>query len=39
VFYTVWCLSKSYSYTDNCKKKLVEKRKEKEKTEKKNTTA
>jgi hypothetical protein len=49
VFCTVWCLPKSYEYTNNCKDKITccekkEKRKEKrgkkrEKTEKKNTIA
>jgi hypothetical protein len=35
VLYTVWCLSKSYAHTNNCKKQLVEKeRKKKRKTEK-----
>jgi hypothetical protein len=31
VLYAVWCLSKSYAHTNNCKKKkkLVEKKKEK----------
>jgi cell division protein FtsB len=26
VLYTVWCLSKSYAHTNNCKKQLAEKR-------------
>jgi hypothetical protein len=42
VLYTVWCLSKSYAHTTNCKKQLVENRKKREKeknTEKKDTTA
>jgi hypothetical protein len=37
----VWCLSKSYAHTNNCKNKITcEKREEKKKkTEKKNTIA
>jgi hypothetical protein len=34
VLYTVWCLSKSYVHTNNCKKHLLGK-KEMKKTEKK----
>jgi hypothetical protein len=29
VLHTVWCLSKSYAHTNNCKKQPVRKRKEK----------
>jgi hypothetical protein len=32
VFYTVWCLSKSYTYENNCKKQLVGKKKRKKLT-------
>jgi hypothetical protein len=40
VLYSIWCLSKSYAHTNNCKKKLVEKReRKKRKTEKKSPTA
>jgi hypothetical protein len=28
MLYTVWCLSKSYAHTNNCKQQLVEKEKE-----------
>jgi hypothetical protein len=30
----VWCLSKSYAHTNNCKKQFVEKKKKKGRTEK-----
>jgi regulatory protein YycH of two-component signal transduction system YycFG len=41
VLYKVWCLSKSYAHTNNCKKKkqLIGKKIKRKKTEKKNTTA
>jgi hypothetical protein len=31
VLYTVWCLSKSYAHTNNCKKQLVGEKKERKK--------
>jgi hypothetical protein len=34
VLYTLWCLSKSYAHTNNCKKNLLKKRKEKRKPQK-----
>jgi hypothetical protein len=43
VFCTIWCLSKSYAHTYNCKNKITycekKKGKKKEKTVKKNTIA
>jgi hypothetical protein len=40
VLYTVWCLSKSYAHTNNCKKQLVggEKEMKKNRKEKHNIT-
>jgi hypothetical protein len=38
--HTVWCLSKSYAHTNNCKKQLVggKNKEEKEKTKEKNNS-
>jgi hypothetical protein len=42
VLHTVWCLSKSYAHTNNCKKQLVGKKemkkKRKNRKEKHNST-